>query len=93
MFQGREVAPGQVAINPHVHARESLRTPELEDAPPACLSLGGLAPVPMQDRLAEEQLGVVRIKGESLSANPQRLPRVTDHLVHAGQEREQLVGD
>ncbi len=71
--QRSQVAPGEMPVNPHIDAREFLRPPQLEYPPPARLSLGRLGLMAMNHPLAEPELGVLRIKPQPLTANPQRL--------------------
>jgi hypothetical protein len=56
-----QVALGQVAVDPLVQARELVRAPQRQNLPPALLSFGRLAPMPVDDTLAKQQFGVIRL--------------------------------
>ena len=91
--QHGQVAPGQVAVDAHVQAGELLRTPQAQDPPPALLRLGRLAPMAVDHRLAEQQLGVLGVEGEALGTGPQRRGRLAHHLVRPRDQGEQLPRD
>ena len=73
--QHRQVAPGQVPVDSLIDAAKLLGPAQGQDPPPARLGLGGLAPVPVDDRLAELALGILRVDRESLGAGAQCLTR------------------
>ena len=59
--QGRQVAPGEMAVDPLVDAAELVGPAQAQDTAPRSLGLGRLAAVPVHDGLAEPELGVVGI--------------------------------
>jgi hypothetical protein len=60
--QRGQAAPGQVAIDPDVQAREPLRPFESENAPPARLGFIWLATLAVGQCLPKQQLGVVGLE-------------------------------
>src|SRR5579883_1557946 len=52
--QPRQVAPGEMPINPLIDAGELLGASQRQDAPPARLGAGTVAPAAADHRLAEE---------------------------------------
>jgi hypothetical protein len=59
--QRRQVATGQMSVYPLVDATELLGAPQGEDPSPAGRGLGRLASLPVENRLAEPQFGVLGI--------------------------------
>ena len=66
--QGRQVAPGDVAVDSLIEAAKLVGALQPENPPPTPLGLGGLAPVPMQYRLAMPQLGILGVELQTLAA-------------------------
>src|SRR5258708_7922570 len=67
--QDGPVTQGQAAVNALVDAAKLVGPGQGKNAPPARLGLSRLARGPVQNRLAEEQLGVIRIERQPLGAN------------------------
>jgi hypothetical protein len=51
--KGRQVAPGQVTVNPLIEAAKLVGTLQIEDPPPTPLGLGRLSAMPVHHRDAE----------------------------------------
>ena len=63
--QRGQVAQGQMAVDSLVHATELVGTVQRQDSPERGLGPGRLTGQAVTNRLAEEQLRVVRVEGET----------------------------
>jgi hypothetical protein len=63
--QHRQVAPGEMPVDSMVDAAKLFGPVQGEDPPPARLGLARLAPVPVNDRFAKPELGILRFDRES----------------------------
>ena len=91
--KGRQIAPGQVAIDTLIHAAKLVGAFQAQYPPPRLLCLGWLAPMPVHDPLAKPQLGILRVKHEPLEARLDRRLRITHHLVRTGDQGIQFAHD
>ena len=91
--QDGEVAQGEVAVDALVDAAKLVGTLEGQDPPPAGFGLGRLARLAVQDGLAEMQLGVVGVDPEPSGTGVESRRDVSEHLVAAGDQGEELPHD
>ena len=70
--QHRQVAPGEMAVDPLVDTAKLIGTLQRQNQPPAFLGLGRFAPLPMHHPLAKPYLGIFRIELEPLGTCGQR---------------------
>jgi hypothetical protein len=84
--KGRQIAPGQMAIDTLIHAAKLVGAFQAQNPPPHLLCLGWLAPMPVHDPRAKPQLGILWVKDEPLEplAAMPVAPRagITLHFAH-----------
>jgi hypothetical protein len=88
-----EVAQREVAVDALVDATELVGTLQGQDPPPAGFGLRRLAGLAAERGLAEMQLGVVWVHPQALGTSVQSLREVSEHLVAAGDQGEELPHD
>ncbi len=91
--QRRQIAPGEVAVDALVHAGKLLRPLDRQNPPPAPLGPVVIASLAANNRLAKEQLGVVRVDRQARRARRQSLLGLAQHLVRPRDQGIQLAGD
>jgi len=91
--QGRQVAPGEVAVDLLIDAGKLLRPLERQDPPPALLGPTVIANLAPHNRLAEEQLGVIGIDRQARRTRRQGLLGLAQHLVRPRDQGIQLARD
>jgi hypothetical protein len=91
--QDGEVAQGEVAVDSLVDAAELVGALERQDPSPAGFGFGGLTGFTVKNGFAEMQLGVVGVDPQALGARVQGRRNVSDHLVAAGDQGEELAHD
>ncbi len=91
--RGRRGCAASRPVDPLVHAGELLGPAQGEDplsAPPGSVRVDRVSP---HDGFAEEQFGVVRVDRQPRGAGRQRLVRLAEHLMGAGDQGVELPRD
>jgi hypothetical protein len=80
-----------MAVDAHVHAHELLGPSKRQDSPPAPFGTRKIARAVPHQGLTKGELGVVGIEPQARGSGDQRLLRLFEHLVRAGQPRIELA--
>src|SRR5262249_53793780 len=91
--QCRQVAPGQVAVDPLVYARKLIGAPQPQDSSPAGLGAGVVAGLTTYNRLTEEQFRIIRIDRQPRRTRGDGLRRLSEHLMGSCNQGIELLRD